>query len=148
MVGTSRAHRRDADREHDLAVEARSYLLRLWTHVVRGERGGPPHRCRSQSRTDQDRALWPYRNQAMSAPPDGDHLDGNAAAGRLSAIFGVDVTAAEGECAHCGAVDRFATAHLYTRSPGLVARCADCEQVLLRIVDVGHHVLLDARGLR
>ena len=80
--------------------------------------------------------------------PAAEYLDGNAAAGRLSAIFGVDVTAAEGQCAHCGAVDRFAAAHLYMMSPGVVARCADCEQVLLRIVSVGNRVLLDARGLR
>ncbi len=82
------------------------------------------------------------------SPPDGDYLDGNAAAGRLSTIFGVDVTAAEAQCAHCGSIDRFAAARLYMKSPGVVARCADCGQVLLRIVTVGRHVLLDARGLR
>jgi hypothetical protein len=75
------------------------------------------------------------------------HLDGNAAAGPLSTIFAVDVTAAECQCAHCGAIDRFARAHLYMMSPGLVARCAACEHVLLRLVRAGQHVLLDARGL-
>ena len=30
-----------------------------------------------------------------------DYLDGNAAAGELSKIFALDVTAAEGQCAHC-----------------------------------------------
>jgi hypothetical protein len=78
---------------------------------------------------------------------DGDHLDGNAAAGRLCTIFGVDVTAAEGQCAHCGSIDRFARARLYMMSPGLVTRCAVCEHVLLRLVSVGEQVLLDARGL-
>jgi hypothetical protein len=29
-----------------------------------------------------------------------DYLDGNAAAGKLSKIFVMDVTAAEGQCAH------------------------------------------------
>ena len=77
----------------------------------------------------------------------GDPLDGNAAAGRLSTIFGVDVTAAEAQCAHCGARDRFATAHLYF-GPGLVARCALCDHVLLRLVETGQQVLLDARGLK
>ena len=35
-----------------------------------------------------------------------DYLDGNAAAGELSNIFTMDVTAAEGQCAHCGATKR------------------------------------------
>jgi Family of unknown function (DUF6510) len=77
-----------------------------------------------------------------------DHrLDGNAAAGPLSTIFAVDVTAAECQCAHCGAIDRFARTHLYMMGPGVVARCAVCEHVLLRLVSAGQRVLLDARGL-
>jgi hypothetical protein len=76
-----------------------------------------------------------------------DYVDGNAAAGDLSKIFAVDVTAAEGQCAHCGATKRFADAHLYMQSPGIVARCAVCENVLLRLVNVRQRVLLDLRGL-
>src|SRR5262249_11390657 len=125
----------------------RPHLLHLWTHLVRGDRRRAPHRGRPQSRTDPHRALRRHRSQPMSTT-NLEYVDGNAAAGRLSTIFGVDVTAAEGQCAHCGSVDRFATAHLYMRSPGLVARCAGCEQVLLRIVSIGRRVLLDARGLR
>jgi Family of unknown function (DUF6510) len=48
------------------------------------------------------------------------YLDGNAAAGELSKIFAIDVTTAEGKCAHCGAIRRFAEAHLYMQCPGLV----------------------------
>jgi hypothetical protein len=76
-----------------------------------------------------------------------DYLDGNAAAGELSKIFAVDVTAAEGQCAHCGTTKRFAEAHLYMQCPGVVARCAFCEQVLLRLVTVRHRVLLDLSGM-
>ena len=76
-----------------------------------------------------------------------DHLDGNAAAGELSNLFAVDVTAAEGQCTHCSAVRPFAQAHLYMGGPGLVARCADCDNVLLRIVRARHRVLLDLRGM-
>jgi hypothetical protein len=83
----------------------------------------------------------------MRRPGDERHLDGNAAAGQLSTIFGVDVTAAEGQCAHCGAIDRFASAHLYL-GPGLVARCPVCEHVLLRLVAAGEQMLLDLRGLK
>jgi hypothetical protein len=76
-----------------------------------------------------------------------DYLQGNAAAGELSEIFAMDVTAAEGRCAHCGATKRFAEAHVYMHGPGLVARCAVCEQVLLRIVSLDQRVLLDVRGM-
>ena len=76
-----------------------------------------------------------------------DYLDGNAAAGELSKIFAIDVTAAEGQCAHCGARKRFADAHVYMQSPGVVARCAVCQHVLLRIVNVRDRVFLDLRGM-
>jgi hypothetical protein len=76
-----------------------------------------------------------------------DYLDGNAAAGELSKIFGLDVTAAEGQCAHCGTTKRFAEAHLYMECPGVVARCAFCEQVLLRLVNVRDRALLDLTGM-
>src|ERR1700739_2070830 len=75
-----------------------------------------------------------------------DYLDGNAAAGELSNIFAMDVTAAQGQCAHCGAMKRFAEAHLYMQGPGLVARCCVCEHVLLRLVNVRERVFLDLRG--
>jgi Family of unknown function (DUF6510) len=76
-----------------------------------------------------------------------DYLDGNAAAGELSKIFAVDVTTAEGQCAHCGTTKRFAEAHLYMQCPGVVARCAFCEQVLLRLVTVRDRALLDLTGM-
>jgi Family of unknown function (DUF6510) len=76
-----------------------------------------------------------------------DYLDGNAGAGELSKIFALDVTAAEGQCAHCGAKRRFAEAHIYMRAPGVVARCAVCEHVLLRFANVGQRVFLDVRGM-
>ncbi|HVH98740.1 MAG TPA: DUF6510 family protein [Enhygromyxa sp.] len=78
---------------------------------------------------------------------DTEYLDGNAAAGDLSEIFAVDITAALGVCAHCGATKRFAEAHLYTQCPGIVARCAVCEHVLLRLVAVRERVYLELRGL-
>jgi len=81
----------------------------------------------------------------MSAPMN--YLDGNAAAGELSRIFAMDITSAEGQCANCGAKRHFAEAHLYVRCPGLVARCALCEHVLLRFVNAGGRLLLDLRGM-
>ena len=76
-----------------------------------------------------------------------DHLDGNVAAGELSNLFAVDLTAAEGQCSHCGAERPFAQAMVYMGGPGLVARCADCENVLLRLVNARQRVLLDLRGM-
>jgi uncharacterized protein DUF6510 len=75
------------------------------------------------------------------------YLDGNAAAGELSKIFAIDVTAAEGQCAHCGTTKRFAEAHLYMQGPGVVARCVVCEHVLLRLVSGRQRVFLDLRGM-
>jgi Family of unknown function (DUF6510) len=76
-----------------------------------------------------------------------DYLDGNAAAGELSNIFTMDVTAAKGQCAHCGTTKRFAEAHLYMQAPGIVARCAVCEHVILRFVKVHQRAFLDLSGM-
>ena len=76
-----------------------------------------------------------------------DYLDGNAAAGELSNIFTMDVTAAQGQCAHCGVIKRFAEAHLYMQCPGLVARCSVCQHVLLRLVNARERLFLDLRGM-
>jgi Family of unknown function (DUF6510) len=81
----------------------------------------------------------------MSAPMN--YLDGNAAAGELSNLFAMDVTAAEGQCAHCGAKMPFAEAHVYMRGPGVVARCAVCEHILLRLVSIRKRVFVDLRGM-
>jgi hypothetical protein len=79
--------------------------------------------------------------------PSYNYLDGNAAAGELSNIFAPDLTAAEGQCANCGATKRFAEAHLYMNAPGIVARCAVCDHVLLRLVNIRRRVFLDMRGV-
>jgi len=75
------------------------------------------------------------------------YLDGNAAAGELSRVFAADLTSAEGQCANCGARRQFAEAHLYMKCPGIVARCASCGHVLLRLVNAGERLLLDLRGM-
>lgn len=82
----------------------------------------------------------------MSSDPY-NYLDGNAAAGELSRIFAMDVTVAQGRCANCGAIKRFAEAHVYMQAPGLVARCPVCQHVLLRLVNVRQRVFLDVQGL-
>ena len=81
----------------------------------------------------------------MNAPMS--YLDGNAAAGELSRIFAVDITSAQGQCANCGCKKPFAEAHLYMQCPGVVARCALCGHVLLRLVHVRQRAFLDLRGM-
>ncbi|MEV6288717.1 DUF6510 family protein [Kribbella sp. NPDC051770] len=75
------------------------------------------------------------------------YLDGNAAAGALSEVFAVDLTAAIGKCAGCGRAGVFAEAHLYLSAPGMVARCPGCDDVLLRVVTTPSETYLDLRGL-
>jgi hypothetical protein len=75
------------------------------------------------------------------------YLDGNAAGGELSSIFNEDLSAAEGQCASCGAKRRFDDAHLYVDCLSLVARCGGCGHVLPRLVNTGEHAFLDLRGM-
>jgi NAD-dependent SIR2 family protein deacetylase len=75
------------------------------------------------------------------------YIDGNAAAGEMSKIFSADITTAEGQCASCGAKRPFAETHLSVQGPGLVARCPVCKQVVLRLANIRHHVVLDLRGM-
>jgi uncharacterized protein DUF6510 len=75
------------------------------------------------------------------------YLDGNAAAGSLSELFAVDLTAAIAQCNGCGHTSVFAEARLYVDAPGMVARCPGCESVLLRVVTTPSDTYLDLRGL-
>jgi hypothetical protein len=78
---------------------------------------------------------------------DSDYLDGNAAAGLLSEVFAVDVTAARGKCAHCGDVSVVAKAHLYTDDHGMVLRCAVCGDVIAMATERSGRLCLDLHGL-
>jgi hypothetical protein len=75
-------------------------------------------------------------------------LDGNAAAGGLLEIFVSDITRATGQCNSCGNIADFAQARVYAMEPGLVARCSNCENLLLRVVKGRGHAWLDLRGLQ
>lgn len=76
----------------------------------------------------------------------GQHLDGNVLAGPLREIFAVDVSVATTRCANCGLAGPVATLHVYTRAPGLVARCPGCDEVVLRLVRGPDTAWLDLRG--
>ena len=76
------------------------------------------------------------------------HLDGNSAAGLLSEAFGVEMTAALGICAHCGAQGALGAALAYAGGPGTVLRCSACREVLMRAAHIDGRLMLDLRGLR
>jgi hypothetical protein len=75
-------------------------------------------------------------------------LDGNAIGGVLHAIFGAEMTVAVGVCRNCGAAGAVAELHVYVRAPGIVARCPQCESVVMRIVESPDRTWIDLGGLR
>jgi hypothetical protein len=75
-----------------------------------------------------------------------EYVDGNVLAGPLREVFTVDATMAVGRCAGCGWVGEIATLHVYAQAPGFVARCPDCDSVVLRLVRGPHRAWLDLRG--
>jgi len=84
----------------------------------------------------------------MSAEQSDMKLDGNAIGGLLAEIFSVEMTAAEGTCGGCGAVNAVARVDVYVNAPGTVVRCPDCSQVLMRIVRGRDRLWIDMSGIR
>jgi hypothetical protein len=76
-----------------------------------------------------------------------DWVDGNDLAGTVGEIFRGDLTVARGQCVVCGREAMLAEAHVFDRAPGMVARCAGCNSVLLRVVQAPDRAWLDMRGL-
>jgi hypothetical protein len=74
-------------------------------------------------------------------------LDGNAAAGVLSEVFAVELTAAVARCAGCDRVGSLADAVTYLQAPGAVLRCRGCESVLVRVVVGPDRRWLDMTGV-
>lgn len=88
----------------------------------------------------------PFPEPAAVTYEEGEYEDGNALAGPLSEIFAVDITSAVGRCTGCGATGPVARLRVYGPLPGLVARCPDCGQVVLRLVRGADSAWLDLRG--
>ncbi len=75
-------------------------------------------------------------------------LDGNAVAGMLQAVFGLEMTAAPGTCNACGRTDAIGAAHVYMRAPGAVVRCRNCNNVLIVIVEARDEYVVALSGLK
>jgi hypothetical protein len=74
-------------------------------------------------------------------------LDGNAIAGDLLEVFGVDLTAATFVYAACGTSLVVAEAIVYMRGPGRVARCRGCSELLFVLVTIRDVTCVDLRGI-
>ena len=75
------------------------------------------------------------------------HMDGNMLGGQLGELFTVDVTTAVGQCVSCGTPGMIAQAMVYADAPGMIARCASCGEILLRLVRGPDRAWLDLRGV-
>lgn len=112
-------------------------------HAYADERGSADERGLAGSEADS--GIEGYSGVEDGVDGDG-YEDGNALAGPLAEIFAVDLTSALGECASCGSTEPVARLRVYTRAPGLVARCAHCGHVVLRLVRSPESAWLDMRG--
>ena len=74
-------------------------------------------------------------------------LDGNAAAGRLNAVFAFDATVAVVTCRYCAKAGPLATLQLYGGETGLVLRCRRCEAVNIRLLETDRVTNLDLSGV-
>ena len=80
---------------------------------------------------------------------DEQRLDGNAAAGALGEVFSFEVTTAEYACEGCGRTDRLGGAMAYeVRELGLIIRCPDCDNALIRLTENRGRYMVDLRGMR
>jgi hypothetical protein len=83
----------------------------------------------------------------MTAATDPAPYDGNALAGPLLEVFGVEMTATLAPCRACGTSWTITELSVYGPAPGLVARCPRCSSVLLRIVNAPEAAYVDLRGV-
>jgi Family of unknown function (DUF6510) len=74
-------------------------------------------------------------------------LDGNAIAGQLFDLFGVEMTTATGQCASCSSVFPVAELTVYLSAPGTVVRCRSCESIVMVLVEKRGIACVDVRGL-
>lgn len=74
-------------------------------------------------------------------------LDGNALAGPLAGIYAFDAPSARACCAACGVAELLARALVFATAMGVVARCRNCEAVLLTVVDRPDGTSVSARGI-
>jgi hypothetical protein len=78
---------------------------------------------------------------------DENRLDGNAAGGILGEIFAFEMTSAQAACARCGSVWHIGQTMVYVHEMGTIARCATCDNALIRLAHGPDRYWLDMRGV-
>jgi hypothetical protein len=73
-------------------------------------------------------------------------LDGNAIAGPMDELFGMEMTTASGVCKTCGASVMVGQLRVYMRAPGMVARCPGCENVVFVLIEIRGSTRIDLRN--
>jgi Family of unknown function (DUF6510) len=76
-----------------------------------------------------------------------DGLDGNAIAGLLVEVFGVEMTAATATCSACTSTFRVAELAVFLAAPATVARCPRCDNALMVFLARGGIVCVGLGGL-
>lgn len=77
-----------------------------------------------------------------------DHLDGNVLAGPTSDLFVFEPTTTQGQCQSCADIATLGQAMVYGQPMGFVARCRNCDNVLIVIVERAGQKSLNMGGLR
>jgi hypothetical protein len=73
-------------------------------------------------------------------------VDGNAVAGMLRSVFGVEMTTAVEECANCGNLSEVGGLLAFVHAPAVVLRCPFCENVVARVSQTPYATYVDIRG--
>jgi len=74
-------------------------------------------------------------------------LDGNAAAGALGEVFSFEATTSEYACAGCGRAGRLGEAMVHeVRGLGMVVRCPECDNALIRLARTRDRLVVDLGG--
>lgn len=76
------------------------------------------------------------------------HLDGNVLAGPVSDLFAFEPTTARGQCRSCADIAALGEAVVYGPPMGYVARCRNCDNVLIVVVEHDGQRSLSMPGLR
>ena len=74
-------------------------------------------------------------------------LDGNALAGVMHDLFARDMTTMGHKCTSCGRTGVLAEMAVYVSGPGTVARCRDCDTILLMLSERRAMYCIDMPGM-
>jgi NAD-dependent SIR2 family protein deacetylase len=74
-------------------------------------------------------------------------LDGNAIAGQMQQVFGVEMTTKTATCAECGNRMQMAEVVVYLQAPGTVARCPTCDSIVMVVAEVHGINCVDLMGM-